>query len=257
LEKALGESKASTVMSRIAPNQLAVPALQPLLKAEPREIFNHLRNEQVKTAALLLSHLPPAKASPILALYPAEQRETIIERIATLGPIPTEVVQKVATMMSRKLQGSPASAVSHTGGIKGAADVLNALDKQSCKELLESFEKRNPNLCEAIRHKMFTFEDMVRLTVADMQKVLRQVDSRDLAIALKKASESLKAALLSGVSKRAAETVKEEMSFLGTLKPREIEAAQTHIVEIVRKLETDGEIELNAGESEAANDLAA
>ncbi len=136
--------------------------------------------------------------------------------------------------------------MSQTGGVKIAADILNALDRNVSQSVLAELEKRNPELGQAIRQKMFTFEDLALLDSAALQKIMREVDMRDLAVALKTASDKLKHSLLSSVSKRAAETVNEEISFLGPVKKKDIEAAQVRIIETVRQLEAEGEIDLSA-----------
>jgi flagellar motor switch protein FliG len=248
LEKAVGGNLASTILHRIAPNQPLLPFLQPILKADPRDVFSVIRHEQPQTIALLISYLPPEKASQILGLFPAESREQVIERLATLVPTPIEVVERIASVLNHKLENAATRPVSRTGGLKFTAELLNALEKDISQAVLSSIEKRNPDLCQAIRQKMFTFGDISRLDVAALQKILRQVETRDLALSLKNASEPLKLTLLSGMSKRGAETMKEEINFLGKVKTREIESAQGRIIEIVRLLESQGEIELNAGE---------
>jgi flagellar motor switch protein FliG len=146
-------------------------------------------------------------------------------------------------------------ALNQTGGVKAAAHLLNSIEKNASKALLIAIEERNPELGHAIRQKMFTFEDVAGLEAAALQKILREVDMRDLAIALKTASEQLKTALLACISRRAAETVAEEMSFMGSLKLRDIEAAQSRIIEVVRRLESEGEIEL--GETKGSGHAAA
>jgi flagellar motor switch protein FliG len=137
--------------------------------------------------------------------------------------------------------------MNQTGGLKMAAELLNALDKNISKTLLIALEERNADLGVGIRQKMFTFEDLVVLDPPSLQKILREIDMRDLAVSLKSASEKLKSALLACISKRAAETVNEEMSFMGPLKLKDIEAAQMRIIEVVRRLESEGEIELDSG----------
>jgi flagellar motor switch protein FliG len=129
---------------------------------------------------------------------------------------------------------------------------MNAMDKNLSKTLLLSLEERNPELGQAIRQKMFTFEDLRTLDSNAIQKVLREVDMRDLAVSLKTASDELKAALLGAISKRAAETVSEEMSFLGAVKLKDIEGAQMRIIEVVRRLEAEGEIEVGDKETNDA-----
>lgn len=244
LEKALGLFKASNIIGRVAPSRTPVAAIQQIADLEPRQIFNLIKHEQPQTIALILSYLVPEKASEVLAMLRSELREQVIERLATLAPTPIEVVERVVEVLNQKLGGKHTRALNQTGGVKRAASVLNALDKNVSKSLLISLEERNPELGQAIRQKMFTFEDLSALASAALQKILREVDMRDLAIALKTASESLKAVLLGCISKRAAETVNEEISFMGPLKLRDIEAAQLRIIEIVRRLESEGEIEL-------------
>ncbi|MDX1952346.1 MAG: flagellar motor switch protein FliG [Verrucomicrobiota bacterium] len=246
LEKSLGMFKASTVISRVAPARAPVAAMQQILDLDAREIFNLIKNEQPQAIALLISYMPSSKAGEVFSMIRGDQREHVMERLATLSSTPIEVVEKVVEVINQKLGAKHTRALNQTGGIKSAADLLNTLDKNLSKSLLMSLEEKNPELGQAIRQKMFTFEDLTMLEPSSLQKILREVDMRDLAVALKTASEQLKGNLLGCISKRAAETVAEEMSFLGPLKLRDIEAAQMRIIEVVRRLESEGEIELGA-----------
>src|SRR5947209_19660456 len=146
--------------------------------------------------------------------------------------------------MQQRLSGKATRGLSRTGGVKSAADLLNTLNKTLSKSIITSLEERNAELGQAIRQKMFTFNDLTRLDSTALQKVMREVDMRDLALALKKSEEAVKAKLFSAISKRAAETVNEEISFMGAVKLKEIDAAQLRIIEVVRRLETEGEIDL-------------
>ena len=247
LEKAVGTFKATNVMSRLSPTRAPVGALEKLVDLDPRQIFNLLKQEQPQTVALIVSYLPTEKASELLAMMKEEQRDQVVERLATLSPTPVEVVEKMVEVLVSKLSAKPTRALNQTGGLKSAADVLNALDKNSSKSILNAIEERNPDLGASIRKKMFTFEDLSHIDLAGLQKIMREVDIRDLAVALKTASEQLKSILLGAISKRASETVQEEMSFLGAIKLKEIEAAQMRIIDVVRRLETEGEIELETG----------
>jgi flagellar motor switch protein FliG len=241
LEKALGLYKAATVISRVLPTRTPVSSMTQIVELEPRQIFNLLKQEQPQTISLILSYLPPEKASQLLIMLRGDLRDQVIERLATLAPTPIEIVEKVVEQLNRKLGTQHTRALNLTGGLKSAANLLNSLDKNLTKSLLQNIEERNPELGQQIRQKMFTFEDVATLETTVLQKVLREVDLRDLAIALKTASDSLKGALLGAVSKRAAETVQEEISFMGPLKLRDIEAAQMRIIELVRKSEADNE----------------
>jgi flagellar motor switch protein FliG len=247
LERAVGSFKASNVMSRLVPTRAPVGSLEKVIDLDSRQIFNLIKQEQPQTIALVASYLPAEKASQLLGLMKEEQRDMVVERLATLSPTPIEVVEKVVNVLVSKLSAKPTRALNQTGGLKSAADLLNALDKNASKSILSAIEERNPELGASIRKKMFTFEDLILIDLTGLQKIMREVDIRDLAVALKTASEQLKKTLLGAISKRAAETVTEEMSFLGAIKLKEIEGAQMRIIDVVRRLESEGEIELNTG----------
>ena len=253
LEKAVGQQRAASIVNRNGSGAQAISTevLRPIVDADSRELFNAIKTEHPQTIALLTSYLPPECASNFLNQCPVELRDQIVERLAMLQPTPIEVIEQIATILSRKLGVKATRAVSETGGVKSAAMLLNAVDRTMSKTVLTSIEERNPDLSKSIRAKMFTFDDMTRLDNTALQKVMREVDTRDLAVSLKKCNFQVKAALLGAISKRAAETVKEEISFLGNLKAKEIEAAQTRIVDIVRRLEGEGEIDLNPQEENA------
>jgi flagellar motor switch protein FliG len=248
LEKAVGQHRANTIVSRLGGNDQDTPEfLIPMIQAEPRELVNILKPEQPQTIALILSHLPTEHAKALLNECAPDLRDKVVERLASLSPTPIEVIEKVSAIVNAKLGFKATRAVSATGGLKSAADLLNNLNRDMSKTVLTSIEERNPDLGKAIRQKMFTFDDMLLLDNAGMQKVMREVDTRDLALALKKASEPVQKALFSAISKRAAETVKEEISFLQGVKPKDMEAAQQRIVDIVRRLEGEGELEIKRG----------
>jgi flagellar motor switch protein FliG len=253
LEKAFGSFKASDVLSRVTSTRAPIGAMQVIADMDPRHIFNLLRDEQVQAITFIISHLSPEKAAQVLNLLRVEQRDQVIERLAILAPTPVEVGEKVMDVLNAKLGVKQTRALTQTGGITSVADLLNAMDKTVSRTLLTGIEERNPDLFQAIRKKMFTFEDLLLLDPPYVQRIMREIDTRDLVMALKKVSDPLKKMLLSNISRRAAESVQEEMAFLGHVKMRDIEAAQFRIIDIVRKLEAEGEIELdtsNATESE-------
>jgi len=246
LEKALGSFKASDVLGRVISARAPLAgAMQVIADMDPRHIFNLLRDEQVQAITYIVSHLSPEKAAQVLNLLRADQRDQVIERLATLAPTPVEVAEKVVDVLNAKLGVKQTRALTQTGGLTTAADILNAMDKTVSRTLLTSIEERNPDLSVAIRKKMFTFEDLLLLGAPSIQRIMREIEMRDLTLALKKASEPLKKLLLSNISRRAAESVQEELAFLGHVKLRDVEAAQFRIIDAVRKLEVEGEIDLD------------
>ncbi len=247
LEKSVGLYKASDVIGRVAPTRTPVGAMQGIADMDPKQLVNLLKNEQPQTIALLISYLKPEKMGAVISQLRGDQRDAVLERLATIAPTPVEVVERIVDVINLRLGGRPVKPMSQTGGVKTTAEVLNAMDKNLSKALLVALEERNPELGASIRQKMFTFEDLVLLDPPSLQKILREVEMRDLAVALKTSSDKLKTALLSCLSKRAAETVNEEIGFLGPLKLRDIEGAQNRIIDVVRRLEADGEIDLGGG----------
>ena len=255
LEKTLGLFKATEMLSRVAPMRSSVAAIQEIADMEPRQAYNLIRHEQPQTIALVLSYAGPDKAAEALSFFQPEQRDKILERIATLAPTPIEVVEKVVAVLVAKRGVSQTRALSQTGGVKTAADLINAMDKSQGKSLLGALEERNPELSQAIRQKMFTFEDLANLDTTILQRILREVDLRELALALKSASEKLKTKLLSCITKRAAETVQEEMTFMGPVRLRDIETAHLRVIDAVRRLESEGAIDLGEARKEGQYEM--
>lgn len=251
LERAVGIFKANNIVTRVAPTRTPVAAMQEIVDMEARQICNLIKAEQPQTIALILSYLPPDKAAQVLHLSRAEIKDQVVERLATLVPTPIEAVERLVAILSAKVGVRQTRALNQTGGLKAAAALLNAMDKNSSKAVLVAMEERNPELVQSIQQKMFTFEDLATIDAAGLQRVLREVDLRELAIALKSASEVLKGALLGSISKRAAETVAEEMGLMGPLKLKDIEMAQNKIIEIVRRLESEGEITIGREQTAA------
>ncbi len=255
LEKSVGLFRSSDIISRIAPSAAPPPAMQQIVEMESSQLCNLLKQEQPQTIALIASYLPCDKSSQLLTLLRADLRDQVIERLALLGPTPVEVVERIVSLLTRKTGSKTTRVLSQTGGVKSAADVLNSLEKNVSNSVLTELEKRNPELGLAIRQKMFTFEDLASLDVMSLQKVMREVDLRDLALAFKNAGPKVKSKLLSCISKRAAETVNEESAFLGPVKKREVEAAQLRIIESVRKLEAEGELDLGSVNTRSVDEL--
>jgi flagellar motor switch protein FliG len=245
LEKALGTFKASDVLGRVSTTRAPLGSMQVIADMDARGIFNLVRDESVAAITFIVSHLTPEKAAQVLNLLRPEQRDLVVERLASLAPTPVEVAEKVVEVLNTKLGVKQTRALSQTGGITTVADLLNAMDKTVSRELLTNLESRNAELASSIRKKMFTFEDLLLLPGSAIQRIMREIDMRDLTLSLKKSSEALKKLLLGNISRRAAETVQEEIAYMSGVKQRDIEAAQFRIIDAVRKLEAEGEIDLD------------
>ena len=245
LERSVGHFKAANVLGRISPTPSTSDSLSHLLDMEPRQLFNLIKSEQDQTIALILSYFPADRAADISARLSEDKRVKVLERLATLSPTPADIVEKVVCVVLAKAKRVVPQTISHSGGLRAAAAMLNAMDKTASQGILSILEEKNADLGAAIKQKMFTFEDFIHLDAQDVQKILRDVDMRDLAMALKGASEALTNFILSCMSKRAAESVSEEIEFLTSTKPKEIEGSQLRIIESARRLETDEEIDLS------------
>jgi flagellar motor switch protein FliG len=242
LEKAKGAQVASNILQKAMPPSSSTEAVRDLAKMETRLIYNLIKTEQPQTIAFILSYLETAKTVELLGFFPLPVREDIVERLGSMEAISSEMVGKVLQNLSKHSDGPKSRALHRRGGVIAAAQVLNAMDKGVSKVLITKIEERNAALGLAIRKKMFTFEDLVRLTAKDIQRILRDVEMSDVALALKGSKESVRAAIFSSMSKRAAEGIKDELMALGSVRQKEVEAAQDRIIAVVRTLEESGEI---------------
>lgn len=247
LEKSVGLFKAAEIIGRVSTRRTSVATMQQIIDMEPLAIVNLIKEEQPQTIALVISYLTAQKGADVLLNLPEHLSEQVVERLATLSSTPIEVVETVGEVLSKKIGAKMSRALNQTGGVKSAAAVLNVMEKQRRLDILNKLDERTPELVRSIKMKMFTFDDLATLESKSIQKILREVDSSTLAIALSAANENLQAALLGSISKRAADTVKDEIANLGRVVLREIEQAQDSIIDVVRKLEAEGEISLEGG----------
>jgi flagellar motor switch protein FliG len=254
LEIAKGDYKASAIIGRVGPVGTSVDVIKDISEMEGRQIFNLIKNEQPQTISFVLSYLDSGKCSEVFALLGPDLREEVIERLGTIESTSLELVGKIAHSLGKHFDSKVRPAFHRSGGVRAVADLLNQLDKELSKSLLARLEERNATLSAAIRKKLFSFEDLNRLQAADLQRVLREVDSSNLAISMKSASEALRERIYGSISKRAAESLKEELEMLGPVRLKDVEVAQDAIIQVVRRLEEEGQISL---ESDAAQSLVA
>ncbi len=246
LEIAKGDYKASTILGRVGPVGNSVDVIADIAEMEGRQIFNLIKHEQPQTISFVLSYLDPNKAAEVFALLSPDLREEVIERLGTIESTSLELVGKIVRSLGKHFDTKARPAFHHSGGVRAVAGILNQLEKDMSKTLLARIEERNATLGAAIRKKLFSFEDLNRLQPADLQRVLREVDTGNLAISMKSASEPLREKIYAGLSKRAAESLKEEIELLGPVRLKDVEAAQDVIIQAVRRLEEEGQISLDS-----------
>jgi flagellar motor switch protein FliG len=253
LEIAKGDYKANAIIGRVGPVGTSVEVIKDISEMEGRQIFNLIKHEQPQTISFLLSYLESAKSAEVFALLSPDLREEVVERLGTIESTSLELVGKIARNLGKHYDTKVRPAFHRSGGVRAVADLLNQLDKEMSKNLLARLEERNATLSSAIRKKLFSFEDLNRLQPADLQRVLREVDSSSLAISMKSASETLRDKIYSGISKRAAESLKEELEMLGPVRLKDVETAQDAIIQVVRRLEEEGQITLESDSASVVN----
>ncbi len=250
LEIARGDYKAGAIMGRLGPAGTAVEVIKDISEMEGRQIYNLVKNEQPQTISFVLSYLDGPKAAEIFALLSPDLREEVVERLGTIDSTSLDLVSKIVRNLGKHFDNKVRPTYHRSGGVRAVADLLNGIDKEMSKNLLARIEERNAHLGAAIRKKMFSFEDLGRLANADLQRVLREVDSANLAISMKSASEQLKDKIYGAISKRAAESLKDEISMLGPVRLKDVEISQDAIIQVVRRLEEEGSVSLG-GEAES------
>lgn len=246
LEKALGAEKASMIIGRLT-TSLQVRPFDFLHKTDPAQLLNFIQNEHPQTIALIMAYLEPDQAAIILGSLPQEKRAEVSKRIAEMDRTSPDVLRDVERVLERKLSSLVTQDFTVAGGVKSIVEVLNRVDMSTQKEILDSMEVDDPELAEEIKKLMFVFDDIVMIDDRSMQRVLRDVDTKDLSLALKAAQAEVSEKVFKNMSKRAADMLKEELEFMGPVKLRDVEDAQQRIVGIIRALEEKGEVMIARG----------
>ena len=213
-------------------------------KADPQQLAKFIHSEHPQTIALVLSHLNPSQGAAVLNALPAEIRADVAQRMANLDQISPDVILKIAVVIGQKLKTLGEFSRESYGGVRAVAEMLNRLDSGSSRVILDDIEKAEPNIAETIRHLMFTFEDLLLIDPMGLKEVLGKVDRKILTVALKGTSEQLRNHMMSCMSQRGAEMLREDMEALGPIKIKEVDAAQQTIITAVRLLESEGTISL-------------
>jgi flagellar motor switch protein FliG len=241
LEKAVGPHKASELLEKIVANKESIP-FDCIRDVDPGQILNFIQNEHPQTIALILSYMRPEQAASILSQLPHHKQVEVVKRVATMEQTAPDVIKEIEFMLQKKIASVSSQEFSMAGGVKSVAEVLNRADRSTEKSILEALEEENPEIADEVKKLMFVFEDVIMIDERGIQGILKEVDNKELALALKTASEELKEKIFNNMSKRAAEGIKEEMEYMGPVRLKNVEEAQQNIVAIVRRLEEAGEI---------------
>lgn len=246
LEKALGSDKAIEVIGKLTAS-LQVKPFEFVRKAEAGQILNFIQDEHPQTIALILSYLPSGQAASIISSLPPDRQADVAKRMAMMDRTSPDVIKEVEKILESKLSSLVNQDYTIIGGVDAVVDILNTVDRGTEKHIMETLEIEEPELADEIRKKMFVFEDILLLDDRAIQRVLRDVDNNDLAIALKGSNEQVQTAIFNNLSKRLATMIKEDMEFMGPVRMKDVEEAQQKIVNIIRKLEDSGEIVISRG----------
>lgn len=251
LNRALGAQRAKEVIDMLNQIQLRERPFNIARKADPQQLTNLLLNEQPQTVALVLCYMQPDKAAMILTQFPPELQIEIAERIGTITRTSPTVIEKIEKVIENKFSSYIDNDTETVGGVHALVEILNSVGRTTEKNIIQDLEERQPELAEEIKAKLFTFEDVITLQNADVQKVLRHVDNDLLMLALKGVTDEIKEFIFQNMSSRAVETLREDMQFMGPARLSAVEEAQQKIVAIIRALDESGEIYLRRGEQDA------
>ncbi|PZS25845.1 MAG: flagellar motor switch protein FliG [Pseudonocardiales bacterium] len=247
LQSSVGATRASEIMARLAAKFADTP-FRFLNRADPNQVRSFLQDEHPQTIALVLAHTTADQATAILSGLPSELQADVAHRIALMDRASPEIIQQVEDSLKRKLSSvlQPGE-LSTVGGVQALVDIINRADRTTERLILEALEARNKELADEVRSRMFMFEDIVTLDDRAVQLVLREVETTDLATALKGVRDDVRSKVLSNLSERAAENLGEEIEMLGPVRLRSVEESQAKIVSALRALEESGQIVIRRG----------
>lgn len=246
LEKAFGKQEASEIINRLT-SSLQVRPFDFARKADPQQLLNFIQNEHPQTIALILSYLDPEQAGQILSSLTEDVQADIAKRIATMDSTSPEIISQVEQVLEKNISSALMDDYTQTGGIQAVVEVLNGVDRSTERTILDALEIQDPELAEEIKKRMFVFEDIVILDNRAIQRVIREVENEDLRLALKVASDEVKDIIFKNMSQRMTETFQDEMKYMGPVRLKDVEEAQTRIVAAIRRLEDVGEIVIARG----------
>ncbi len=246
LEKALGSQKAMDIINKLTAS-LQVKPFDFARKADPKQLLNFIQNEHPQTIALILAYLSDSQSAQILSALPQEKQSEVAQRIAIMERTSPEVIREVELVLEQKLSSLVNQDYTSAGGIQSIVDILNSVDRGTEKNIMDTLEIQDVELAEEIKKRMFVFEDIITLDSTSIQRFIRDIDNKELAVALKGATDEVADIIYANMSKRMAEMIKEDMDFMGPVRLKDVEESQQKIVNIIRKLEEAGEIIISRG----------
>lgn len=246
LEKALGTEKAMSVIGKLTAS-LQVKPFEFVRKTDASQLLNFIQDEHPQTIALILSYLAPMQSALIISALTPERQADVAKRIAMMDRTSPDIIKEVEKILESKLANLVNQDYTIIGGVDAVVDILNSVDRGTEKHIMETLEIEEPELADEIRKKMFVFEDILLLDDRSIQRVLRDVDNNDLAVALKSTNEQVQTAIFNNLSKRLSAMIREDMEFMGPVRMKDVEEAQQKIVNIIRKLEDSAEIVISRG----------
>ena len=251
LTKALGTERADDILQEMSQMELKEAPFAILRKTDTHQLAGMLANEHPQTIALIMCYIEPSKAAEILSMLPNNLQVEVAERIGVINRASPEVIKRIETILKIKFENNMESESENIGGVKKLVEILNSVDRNTEKSILGDLEKTQPELVETLKASLFVFEDIVTLDSGSIQRVLREVSNEDLALALKGASEEVTSTVYANLSKRAAETLHEDIEFMGPVRLKTVEEAQHRIVGVIRRLEDAEEIVIGRGDSDS------
>ena len=246
LQKALGENKAQEVLGKLTAS-LQVRPFEFIRKTVASQILNFIQDEHPQTIALILSYLSPQQAASIISSLTPDKQTDVAKRIAMMDRTSPDVIKEVENILEQKLASLVSQDYTIVGGVDSVVEVLNTVDRGTEKHIMENLEIEEPELADEIRKKMFVFEDILMLDDRSIQRVLREVENSELAVALKNANEEVQNVIFNNMSTRLVDMIKEDMEYMGPVRLKDVEEAQQKIVNIIRKLEDSAEIVISRG----------
>ena len=249
LEKALGADKAEEVVQKLS-TFLQVTPFDFIRRTDPANLLNFLQNEHPQTIALVLAYLKPNQAAAVLSRLTAATQVEVTRRISLMDRTSPDIIREVERILEKNLSTISTQEMTTAGGVTSMVEILNHVDRSTEKTILETLEKEDAELAAEIKNMMFVFEDIVTLDDRSIQQVLREVDTKELSLALKGVSEDVSEKIFKNMSKRAAAMLKEDMEYMGPVRLKDVEGAQQRIVNVIRALEDAGEIIIARGETE-------